>query len=98
MSIIVNPTSVVVPKPCQGPYPSYAIAITSRDNQNHRTMERRDYDVTKETYNMARSVVSPYSGSDYSDTSNSLKMQAREIPVLFTIIHAWIILLSCTVL
>ncbi|KAL5503402.1 hypothetical protein EMCRGX_G010346 [Ephydatia muelleri] len=32
-------------------------------------MERRDYDVTKETYNMARSVVSPYSGSDYSDTS-----------------------------
>ena len=44
----------------QGPYPSYAIAITSRDNQNHRTMERRDYDVTKETHNMARSIVSPY--------------------------------------
>ncbi|KAL5500485.1 hypothetical protein EMCRGX_G012057, partial [Ephydatia muelleri] len=44
----------------RGPYPSYAIAITSRDNQNHRTMERRDYDVTKETHNMARSIVSPY--------------------------------------
>ena len=61
VSIIVNPTSVVSTyKPCQGPYPSYAIAITSRDNQNHRTMERRDYDVTKETHNMARSIVSSY--------------------------------------
>ena len=64
-------------------------------------MERRDYDVTKETHNMARSIVSPYtrqySGSDNSDTSNSLNMQAREIPVPYTIIHAWIILLSYTV-
>ena len=63
-------------------------------------MERRDYDVTKETHNMARSIVSPtrqYSGSDYSDTSNSLNIQAREIPVPFTIIRAWIILLSYTV-
>ena len=90
-------SQLLVPKPCQGPYPSYAIAITSRDNQNHRTMERRDYDVTKETHYMALSIVSPYSGSDYSDTSNSLNMQAREIPVPFTIIHAWIILLSYTV-
>ena len=49
---------------------------------------------------MARTIVSPtrqYSGSDYSDTNNSLNMQAREIPVPFTIIHAWIILLSYTV-
>ena len=29
-----------------------------------------------------------YSGSDYSDTSNSLNKQAREIPVPFTIIQA----------
>ena len=100
VSIIVNPTSVVVPKPCQGPYPSYAIAITSRDNQNHRTMERRDYDVTKETHKWLVPLCLPtrqYSGSDYSDTSNSLNMQAREIPVPFTIIHAWIILLPYTV-